>query len=264
MELESKLILLQKIGKRVRQTLTVLLVLTVVTTAAYVWKKPALQKLQEKDAYRYERMVDEASRLHWINAVNQYFELKKISPAELYRERYRRWKQQWETSGEFQQNALRQKAEAREQIKKSQKKKYDDQKQELKQYLRKQDSALLRVHWEQATPWQKSLILRDRCVRYLNQELEDYRQRRHVKGSLHGAALLAQSRISNASPGSLCREMVSLSHDIPSVHHALGKLRKGMNYYYFIRLLEDIGISDSELFTVTGKLEGMTRDFNGF
>ena len=120
------------------------------------------------------------------------------------------------------------------------------------------------MHWEQATPWQKSLILRDRCVRYLNQELEDYRQRRHVKGSLHGAARLVQSRIANASPGSLCREMISLSHDAPSVHRALGKLKKGMNYYYFVRLLEDIGIPDSELFTVTRKLEGMTRDFNGF
>ena len=58
--------------------------------------------------------------------------------------------------------------------------------------------------------------------------------------------------------------MVSLSHDVPSVHRALGKLKKGMNYYYFIRLLEDIGIPDSELFSMTEKLEGMTRDFNGF
>lgn len=262
--MEPRLILLKKIGRRVRQTLTVLLVLTVVITAVYVWKKPVLQKLQNKDAYRYEQMVDEVSRLHWINAVNQYFELKEISADDLYHERYQRWKQQWETSGEFQQNALRQKAEAREQNKKSQKMKYGRQEQELEQYRHKKDSVHLRVDWEQATPWQKSLILRDRCVRYLNQELEDYRQRRHVKGSLHGAALLAQARIGNASPGSLCREMVSLSHDEPSVHHALGRLKKGMNYYYFVRLLEDIGIPDSELFTVTGKLEGMTRDFNGF
>ena len=134
----------------------------------------------------------------------------------------------------------------------------------MEQLHRKQDPALLRVHWEQATPWQKSLILRDRCVRYLSKELEDYRQRRHIKGSLHGSALLAHSRIAITSPGQLCREMVSLSHDAPSVHHALGKLKKGMNYYYFVRLLEDIGIPDSELFSMTGKLEGMTRDFNEF
>ena len=244
--------------------LSVLLVLVVAAAATYEWQKPTLRKLQEKDAYRYERMVDEASRLHWINAWNQYVALKEISLAELYQERYRRWKHQWQTSTEFRQNASRQKVEAREQFQKLKKKKYDQQERELTQYRRKQDPAYLRVHWEQATPWQKSLILRDRCVRYLNQELEDYRQRHHVKGSLHGATLLVQSRIADASPGSLCREMVSLSHDVPSVHRALGKLKKGMNYYYFIRLLEDIGIPDSELFTVTGKLEGMTRDFNGF
>ena len=244
--------------------LSILLVLAVAVAVVYQWQKPALHQLRDKDSYRYERMVDEVSRLHWINAWNQYVALKEISLAELYQERYQRWKHQWETSGEFRQNALRQKVENREQIKKSQRKKYDHQAQELEQYRRKQVPALLRVHWEQATPWQKSLILRDRCVRYLNQELKDYRQRRHVKGSLHGATLLVQARIANASPGSLCREMVSLSHDGPSVHRALGKLKKGMNYYYFIRLLEDIGIPDSELFSVTGKLEGMTRDFNGF
>ena len=262
--MERWLILLQRLGKIVPQVLTALLVLIVVAAAVYEWQKPDLHLLRDKDAYRYERMMDEVSGLHWINAWNQYVALKKIDPAELHQERYQRWKQQWNTSREFRQNVLRQKLEAREQIKKSQKKKYDLQQQELAQYHRKPDPSLLRVHWEQATPWQKSLILRDRCVRYLNQELEDYRQRRHVKGSLHGATLLTHSRIASASPGQLCREMVSLSHDVPSVHRALGKLKKGMNYYYFVRLLEDIGISDSELFTVTGKLEGMTRDFNGF
>jgi hypothetical protein len=260
--MERWLKLLQRIGKAVPLALAILFVVAAAGFGVYQWQKPSLQKLQEKDSYRYERMVDETVHLHWINAWNQYVALREIGPAELYRERYQRWKKQWQTNGEFRQSALRQKAEAREQVKKSQKEKYGQQEQELEQYRRKQDPAHLRVHWEQATPWQKSLILRDRCVRYLNQELEDYRQRRHVKGSLHGAALLVQSRIAN--PSRLCREMVSLSHDAPSIHRALGKLKKGMNYYYFVRLLDDIGIPDSELFTVTGKLEGMTRDFNGF
>jgi len=262
--MERWLILLQRLGKIVPLALAVLFVVVAAGFGVYQWQQPALLKLQDKDAYRYKQMVDAVSHLHWVRAWNQYVELKEISLAELYQERYRRWKQQWATSEEFRQNVLRQKEEAHEQIKKSHKQKYDHQKQELVQYRRKQDPALLRVHWEQATPWQKSLILRDRCVRYLNLELEDYRHRRHVKGSLHGAALLAQSRIANACPGSLCRGMVSLSHDAPSVYRALGKLKKEMNYYYFVRLLEDIGIPDSELFTVTGKLEGMTRDFNGF
>jgi hypothetical protein len=258
------LVLLRKIGRLVPQVLTVPLLFAVVAAAVYEWQKPILNQLQEKDAYRYQRMADEALNFHWINAWSQYVALKEISLTELYQERYHRWKHQWQTSGEFRQSALRQKAEAGEQIKKSQAQQYDRQKQELERYRKKQDPALLRVHWEQATPWQKSLILRDRCVRYLNQELEDHRKRRHVKGSLHGAALLAQTRIANANPGSLCREMVPLSHDIPSVHRSLGKLKTGMNYYYFVRLLEDIGMPDSELFSVTGKLEGMTRDFNGF
>ncbi len=262
--MERWLIVLQRLGKIVPHVMAILLVLAVAALGVYQWQKPALDQLRLKDPYRYRLMVNEVRLLHWFDAWQQYGELQEISLARLYQERYRRWQRQWQTDGEFRQNVLRQKAEAQEQLKKSQRKKYDHQMQELEQFRRKPDAILLKVHWEQATPWQKSLILRDGCVRYLSQELEDYRRRRNVKGSLHGAAVLAQSRISNASPGSLCREMVSLSHDEPSVHRAFRKLRDGMNYYYFSRLLADIGIPDSELFTVSGKLEGMTRDFNGF
>ncbi len=262
--MERWLIFLQRLGKLMPHVMALLLVLAVAALGVYQWQRPALDQLRLKDPYRYQLMVNEVQLLHGFDAWRQYTELREISLAQVYRERYERWQRQWQTDGEFRQNVLRQKAEARQQLKKSQKKKYDHQMQELEQLSRKPDSLLLRVHWEQATPWQKSLILRDGCIRYLSRELEDYRQRRHVKRSLHGAAFLAQPRISNASPGSLCREMVSLSHDEPSVHLALRKLRDGMNYYYFSRLLADVGIPDSELFTVSGKLEGMTRDFNGF
>lgn len=258
------LVRLRRLRKYAPHVSSAVLILIMAAAGIYEWKKPELHQLRDKDPYRYERMVNEASRLHWINAWNQYEALKEISLAELYEDRYRRWKQQWASREDFRQKALRQKAEARKRIRKLRKKNYDQQVEELKQFHRKPDPASLRVHWEQATPWHKSLVLRDRCVHYLNRELEDHRRRRHVKNSLHGASALAQSRIAGASPGNLCREMVSLSHDLPSVHRALGKLKKGMNYYYFVRLLEDVGIPDSELFTVTGKLEGMTRDFNGF
>lgn len=262
--MERWLVLLQKIRKLMPHVMAVLLVLAVAGLGIYQWQKPALDQLKLKDPYRYQLMVNEVQLLHWVDAWRQYVELQEISLARLYQERYQRWQMQWQTDGEFRQNVLRQKAEVHQQLKKSQKKKYDRQLQELEQFRKRPDAVLLKAHWEQATPWQKSLMLRDGCIRYLSRELEDYRQRRRVKGSLHGVALLAQSRISNASPGSLCREMVSLSHDEPSVHRALRKLRKEMNYYYFSRLLADIGISDSELFTVSGKLKGMTRDFNGF
>ena len=70
--MERWLIVLQRLGKLVPQMLTAFLVLVVAVAVVYEWQKPALQKLQEKDAYRYERMVDEVSGLHWINGWNQY------------------------------------------------------------------------------------------------------------------------------------------------------------------------------------------------
>jgi hypothetical protein len=129
--MERWLIVLQRLGKLVPQMLTAFLVLVVAVAVVYEWQKPALQKLQEKDAYRYERMVDEVSGLHWINGWNQYISLQEISPSELYQQRYQRWKQQWAASAEFRQSVLRQKAQVREQIKESQIKKYSFEELEL-------------------------------------------------------------------------------------------------------------------------------------
>ena len=254
----------ENLAKRVPQMLAAAGVLMVVALGVYQWQKPQLHQLRAKDPYRYQLMVHEASRLHVFHAWRQYVALQEISLARLYEERYQRWQRQWQTDGEFRQNAMRRKVETQKQFKPSQRKKYERQLRELQKNRRKQDPALLKVHWEQATPWQKSLILRDRCVRYLNQELNDHRRRRHVKESLHSAALRNQARNSQARPGVLCREMISLNHDEPSVRRALLTLRDQMNYYYFSRLLADIGIPDQELFTMSRKLDGMTRDFNGF
>lgn len=252
---------LQKIGKIMPLLMAVCLVLGVAVYGVYQWQKPVLVGLQIKDPYRYELMVSQAQRLRWIDAWSQYEALRDISPDELYRERYVRWRHQWATDGEFRQNALRQKADIQKQLRQLQKEKYAALTQELEHRRLKQKTAVRKVHWEQATPWQKSMILRDGCVRFLSQEIEDHRRRRHVKGTLHGESMLTQSRIAGASPGSLCREMVSLSHDEPSVRRALLNLKEGMNYYYFVRLLTDAGIPDSEWFTVSDKLQGMTRDF---
>lgn len=262
--MERGLIVLQKIGKVLPYLVMGVLVLAAAALSVYEWKKPALIRLETKDPHRYELMVKEALRLNWGRAWNQYRALKAISTDELYQERYARWKQRWETDPLFRQEVLRQKADVQKQLRQSQKKKYEAWTLELERPRIKPDVVLRKVHWEQATPWQKSLILRDGCVRYLSQEIEDYRNRRHVRGSLKGAAVQAHPRTGHASPGSLCREMVSLSHDAPSVNRALLRLQKEMNHYYFVRLLEDAGIPDSEWFSVSSKLEGMTRDFNGY
>jgi len=262
--MERWLMGLQKIGKALPYGVMGLLALTAVAMGVYAWKRPVLQSLEAKDPYRYELMIREAVRLQWFDAWNHYRTLKTITREELVRERYARWKHRWDTDPVFREDILRHKTETQKQLHELHEKQYAAWMDERERARRQQAAQIRKVHWELATPWQKTLILRDGCVRYLSQEIEDYRNRRHVRGTLKGAAVRAHPRIADASPGGLCREMVSLAHDEPSVHRALLNLQKGINHYYFLRLLEDAGVPDDEWFTVAGKLEGMTRDLNGY
>ncbi|NIQ00149.1 MAG: hypothetical protein GWM98_06710 [Nitrospinaceae bacterium] len=245
------------------QVAVLLLLLMISVVLLHRHYEPEMKQLRAKDPYRFQRMTEEAQNLHWINAWNQLEELRQITLAQVYQERYERWLQRWDSDAEFRRSQMRLRGEAHQQVKESQKKKYGQEIQELNRLAEKPDLNILHVAWEQASPWQKSLMLRDHCVHYLSMELADFRKRRSVRDSLQGAARLAQSRIANVPPGELCREMVPLVHDTASVTRSLKTLREEMNYYYFVRLLADIGVPDSEVFTLNRKLEGMTRDFGG-
>ena len=48
-----------------------------------------------------------------------------------------------------------------------------------------------------------------------------------------------------------------------TVPQAMQALKAGMNYYYFVRLLAEIGLDQNEAFTFPEKLTGMTNDLGG-
>lgn len=232
-----------------------------VILAAAVWygSRPMLEELQAKDAYRYQLMVHEASRLHFIEAWQRWVELKGVSHDQIARDRYRRLINQWESDSAFRQEKNKAEREAR--IKNRHRRSQDYQSILGALNDAPLDLQRLRAHWASASAWEKGLLLREQCVRWLRQEMEDHQNRRNLKGAVRLEALPSGSFA--VVPSLRCSEWVPVGEDELAVAQAIQALQEGMNYYYFIRLMDEVGLAENKGFDFSGKLQRMTSDFGG-
>ncbi len=232
-----------------------------VAVAAAVWyqSRPMLEELKAKDAHRYQLMVHEASRLHFINAWKQWVELKEVDQSQVLQDRYHRLIRQWESDSTFRQARNEAEREARRIDRIRRARDYKNLLDDLRGAPL--DQKTLRTHWERASAWEKGLLLREQCVRWLRQEIEDHKNRRNLQGASRLGVWPAGPLA--FAPSEQCSEWVPVREDERAVPQAIQALKEGMNYYYFVRLLDEIGLSKNEVFNFSGKLMRMTNDFGG-
>jgi len=232
-----------------------------VILAAAVWygSRPMLEELKVKDAHRYQLMVHEVSRLHFIEAWQRWVELKGVSHDQVARDRYRRLINQWESDSAFRQE--KNKAERAARIKNRHRRSQDYQSILGALNDTPLDPRGLRAHWASASVWEKGLLLREQCVRWLRQEMEDHQNRRNLKGAVRLEALPSGSF--SVVPSARCSGWIPVGEDESAVAQAIQALQEGMNYYYFIRLMDEVGLAKNEGFDFSGKLQRMTDDFGG-
>ena len=232
-----------------------------VAVAAAIWysSHPMLEELKTKDAHRYELMVHEASHFHFINAWNQWVELKEVSHDQVLLDRHHRLIRRWESDSAFRQekNKAEEQARRRDRVWRAK-----DSKSLLGDLrAAPSDRKVRRAYWESASAWEKGLLLREQCVRWLHQEIEDHKNRRNLQGASRLGVLSAGA--SAFAPSEQCSEWVPVREDERAVPQAIQALKEGMNYYYFVRLLDEIGLAENEAFNFSRKLTGMTNDFGG-
>ena len=227
----------------------------IIALAAVAWygSRPMLEALKTKDAHRYQLMINEASRLHFVNAWKRWVELKNVSPDQVVRDRYYRLINQWKSDSGFRLGKNKAEVEARTLNR-------HRRSSEDKRFLSDirggtSGQKLNRTQWENFSVWQKGLLLREQCVRWLRQEIEDHKSRRNLNSSSRLEILFP------ASPSEKCGDWVPLRGGEQAVPLAIQALKEGMNYYYFIRLMDEIGLAENEDFS--GKLNRMTNDFGG-
>ena len=211
-----------------------------IALVAAVWygSRPMLEELKIKDAHRYQLMMHEASRLHFIAAWQRWVELKEVRHDQVLRDRYHRLIQQWESDSAFRQERNKAEREARMRNRHRHSRDYQSLLSDLSDTP--WDRKMLRAHWESASAWEKGLLLREQCVRWLRQEIEDHKNRRYLKGASRLGALPSGSF--SLAPSERCSGWIPMRGNGQAVPQALHALKGVLNYYYFTRLMADVGL----------------------
>lgn len=250
-------------------TLSLLFFLVAAGGGGWVWHKygPLLNELNAKDPEQFSLILKEVRGLHFFEARKLVIELDRLTPNQVYWNRYRRLKRKMQSDKDFKRDVMQKRREIWEEVRAEKKKYYDRQIREAEwkfagndqtdfarlcqtQYpfpeicsiggegtIAKLNSPTQFIYWSEMGPWQKGLVIRETCGRILSDEKK--------------------------FPASFCGRAIPLGHDDRFVIRALENLKMEMDYFKFSRLLSEAGIPGKNMFSPSGKLVKMTGSLGG-
>ena len=228
------------------------------------WKYvlPKAAEFEEKDPEKYAVLVDAVTGFHISQAKTLFRELDAMTYEEVLALRYRKWKEKKDEDQKFRWEEWEKELELRKETEKLKKEKHQQQQKMLIQDLnRSQTGKALFVDWQDAGPWERGLLLREKCIKYLMLEKEEDRRRANVRQVSRSTRLLQRPRGQERNAAELCENLVPIAHDPKAVTAALTNLNDNMNYFFFVQLLDEIGIPRKSVFSFPIQLDHMTGDF---
>jgi len=253
----------------------VVLLLLLGAGSFYSWKQfePTAIELKVKDQEKYDLMVEEAkSVIGFGEAQKLYEELKAMTPEDVINVRYRRWKDKQETDKEFSQAYLEKEHKNREKVN-SERKLIHNKK--IKTLISNPDETKLRANnWKNTKPQQKVMALREKCAKYLKIEETDRRRRKNVLELSRISSILDRPNKFSCdkktadiclavSLAEYCMDLVPNTNEDEIVLQAIGRLKEKMNYFYYFKMLEEIGVSIKDL-EFEQQLNGVSNFFTEF
>jgi len=224
-------------------------VLVLAAGAGWRWGLPWVAGLKEKSPESFESLKENIKTLHWLEAGRLAWRLHSLSAEEALALRYRSWKDQLAASPEFEARARENERLAREE---SGGQRGDAHRRALEGLAAGETAAAVRAPaLGRREPWEFSVALRDQCRKQL--ELQ-WRARSESGGKA------ADAGASDAA--GKCAFWVPLSDDERVVHRALFALRDKMDYSYYLRLLDALGVSSEEVLKFEERLRRMTGSFS--
>ena len=192
--------------------------------------------------------------------VQLFREIKQLTQEEVYRLSYDRWKTKMQEDQEYSLAYWDEQVLLREEALSAKKEEWDQKITNIDNSHEEGDHS--KEYWQNASPWEKALLLREKCIKYFS--LEKQASRRGLQArQFSSVAILTSSPIEegNSIP-ELCARLVPITHNPKSPELALDSLKNHMNYFYFSRLLKEIGIPSHEVFVFDSKLNRMTQAFS--
>jgi len=127
----------------------------------------------------------------------------------------------------------------------------------------KRPGQVLLTDWDQSGPWKKGLLLREKCIKYLEMEKSAHRGIKQIHKLPRIAPLLNKPREHSLTVPEICEEFVPISHDEMRVALALETLKNKMDYFFFVQLLDEIGVPRQDVFSFPSRLDRMTGGYAG-
>lgn len=243
--------------------LMVLLVLALVGGGVFAWKKvtPVMAVLKEKDPEKYEAMIALAKSFDFSEAMNNYMELDRMTYEEVLTVRYNSLKKKRQQDADFRESHWEKEWELREDARALKKEEHQNQLKELIRLSEKRRGSVLLMDWKKSGAWEKGLLLREKCIKYLEVEKKENQGRRKIHKLPRIAPLLRKPRETSLTVPEICEEWVPISHDEAQVVSALENLKNEMDYFFFVQLLDEIGVPRQDVFSFPAQLDRITGGF---
>jgi hypothetical protein len=232
-------------------------------TFGYFYYQPYLETLQAKDRYRYEEAVEEFKELHFVEAYQRIKALQAIEMAELYKERYKRWQKRYRKDPHFRSEQERERKEVMEKAHEARLARHQKRFKDIQYTNRLSGPLAERLRWGQASPWEKGLILREKCMHYLKRQQQEWMDPTNPEYKSGLPQTFRDSHLGGHNPEAFCTDLIPLKDEPAAIRGAFVNLKDKLGYFHYLQLLAEIGVKENEVFSFHDKLERMTEDLAG-
>ncbi|VAX17435.1 hypothetical protein MNBD_NITROSPINAE03-952 [hydrothermal vent metagenome] len=243
----------------------IILVLALAGGGVLAWKEvaPVMTLLQEKDPESFAAMLVHAKTLDFDRAMKSFNMLEKMTYEQVLTVRYLAMKKKVQEDDEHRLEQREQEYEARVETRELKKEERQDEMQDLMALSDKIPRKVFSTNWDETSPWEKGLLLREKCIKYLNMEKSAHRGIDKIHKLPRMAPLLDRPRELSLTVPEICEEFVPISHDEIQVVAALDNLKNKIGYFFFVQLLDEIGVPRQDVFTFPAQLDRMTTGYAG-
>lgn len=217
--------------------------------------------LQTKDPEGFDLMMKDIRQFRMITAKKRFKELEALTQDQVTLINYYRKKRRWENDERYRRDEWKSELQARRMSRNSRTLENNLRYHSIVTGQDKEDLTLRTERWEKMKPWERTLILREKCIKYLDLEEKKNPLRLNARTLPRNASLLNQPGARPPTGPNLCERWIPVKHDEQAVDIALDNLKREMNYFYFMSLLEELGIPADRVFTFSGRHNRMTGDF---
>ena len=225
--------------------------------------KPVLAKLEEKHPEKYEQMWEKAKSFNISESKKLYRELKEMPMADVIDLRYKKFLEKRNSDAKFKEDSYEEELQIRIKERKSKLEGNPSKIKELENLNQNKPFKIKFEKWRELEPWQQKLILRDKCVKFVEKELADRKTQTSGLKISKVSALISRIGKKPLEIENLCENLVSSSTGQEDIQASILRLKESMNFFYFKQLLDEVGISRATVFQFKEELNRMTRDYHG-